>query len=247
MFRCRARLSILLVGVASVGCAGGAPRTGQATAPHPAESARRVGLYEYMADAGLFTDCDTGVRVPVAMEANNAALERAYLAAREEPGGRMLVSLEGRLEKRQAVEGTDLRDFLIVTRFEQVWPSESCEKSSVATPLENTYWKLVELGGAPVATHADQPREVHIRLRSDEERMEGFAGCNVVTGGYEVDDDRLVFGVLATTMMACPYLEEEVAFTGALERVRRFLILGESLVVSGDTGDIARFEAMYFP
>jgi len=236
---------LVVAALASAGCAGSACST-EGSAVDGA-SIRMIGSYQYLADAGLFTNCDTGVRLPVAMEADNAALERAYLGAHGSPGQPLLVTLVGRVEERPPMEGVGTRDFLVVTRFEQVWPAESCEKSRVATPLENTYWKLVELGGAPVATHADQPTEVHIRLLADEKRMQGFAGCNAVTGGYEVDADRLEFALLATTMMACPYLDEETTFAAALGSVRRFLIVGESLVLSSDTGAVARFRAVYFP
>ena len=44
------------------------------------------GMYSYLADAANFTECLTGARYPVAMEADNLALERAYLArARTSP------------------------------------------------------------------------------------------------------------------------------------------------------------------
>ena len=36
------------------------------------------GMFRYMADAGLFTECSTGQRWPVAQEADNATLEREY-------------------------------------------------------------------------------------------------------------------------------------------------------------------------
>src|SRR5574341_322403 len=44
------------------------------------------GMYSYMADAGIFTECRTGKKFPVAQEGDNAALEAAYLKARQQPG-----------------------------------------------------------------------------------------------------------------------------------------------------------------
>ena len=61
----------------------------------------------------------------------------------------------------------------------------------------------------------------------------------------DVVADGLKFGLLATTMMACPHLDEEVAFTSFLEGVGQFLILGESLVLSAESGDVARFTAVH--
>lgn len=50
------------------------------------------GMYFYMADAATFTDCATGKRVSVA---NNAELERGYLAARGNSEKPVLLSVEG--------------------------------------------------------------------------------------------------------------------------------------------------------
>lgn len=50
------------------------------------------GMYFYMADAATFTDCATGKRVSVA---NNAELERGYLAARGASEQPVLLSVEG--------------------------------------------------------------------------------------------------------------------------------------------------------
>lgn len=245
MSRCATPVFAAMMALALLACTGGGRQTARQPVTSQTGPARMIGLYEYMADAGLFTDCATGRRVPVAMEAGSVALERAYLGARGEPGERMLVTVMGHLAERPPMEGEGMREFLIVTRFEQVWPSESCEKSKVATPLENTTWRLVDLHGARVETHRDQPREVHIRLQPAEKRMTGFAGCNDMTGSYELAGDRLAFGLLAMTRMACPYLDEEVAFTTALGDVRRYLVLGESLVLSGEAADVARFKALY--
>lgn len=50
------------------------------------------GMYIYMADAAVFTDCATGKRVAVA---NNAQLERDYAAARGTESKPMLLAIEG--------------------------------------------------------------------------------------------------------------------------------------------------------
>jgi len=184
---------LMLIAIAAAGCTGDGQQAEQPAVKSQVESVRLVGMYQYMADAGLFTDCISGKKVPVAMEADNAALERAYLGAREQPGEAVLVTVQGRLEQRPPMEGEGTREHLIVERFEQVWPTESCEKSTVETPLQNTYWKLVELNGAPVETHPDQQREVHIQFSAAEKRLTGFAGCNNITGSYETGADSLVW------------------------------------------------------
>ena len=87
---------------------------------------RLRGEYTYMADAALFTECLTGARFPVALEKDNVALERAYLAARPAPGAPLLVTLDGSLARRPKMDGDGDQEVLVVERFDRVWPGESC-------------------------------------------------------------------------------------------------------------------------
>ena len=216
-------------------------RTPAADIPSPAIL---VGMYSYLADAATFTLCSSDARYPVAFEADHAALERAYLGVCNEPGAAVLVTVQGRLETRPSMEGAP-REHLIVERFDAIWPEETCEKSGVGTPLRNTYWRLVELNGRPVHPHENQ-REVHILLRGDQTAVRGFAGCNAFVGDFEVDGTNLRFEKLAVTMSACPWLDEETEFVAMLEKVTGYRILGETMILLGDTAVRARFRAVYF-
>ena len=84
------------------------------------------GLFRYMADAGLFTECSTGQRWPVAQEADNATLEREYLKVRTEPGGPVLVRVDGRVAMRPRMEGEGLQPTLVPERFLGAYPGETC-------------------------------------------------------------------------------------------------------------------------
>jgi heat shock protein HslJ len=223
---------------------GTAPGGGTAAGSGAPEQAVMVGLYAYMADAASFTRCSTGVRYPVAMEGDHAALERAYLAARHEAGAPVLVTVQGRYETRPSMEGQP-REHLIVDRFDAIWPEETCEKSGVSTPVRNTYWKLVELHGAPVQTHPDQ-REVHILLRTDADDVRGFAGCNSFSGGFVLEGTRLHFKDMAATRASCEYIDEETAFFAMLDSVTGYRILGETLLLFADATPVARLRAVYF-
>jgi len=84
------------------------------------------GMYLYFADAGLFTECLTGRMMPVALEGDNAALERAYLNARTEAGENLLVTIEGRIAMRPPMEGDGLRPTVVVEKFIAVTPGGTC-------------------------------------------------------------------------------------------------------------------------
>jgi heat shock protein HslJ len=253
----RYRAIIVLTAAALAGCAGAPPEAQKPAteepareelpaqpAPAPAAPSFLIGMYAYMADAGTFVLCKDGARYPVAMEGDNAALERAYTATSHEPGAPVLVTLTGRIETRPPMEGAP-RPHLVVDRFDAIWPEETCEKSGVDTPLRNTYWRLVELKGNPVQPHADQ-REVHLLLEHEELNARGFAGCNRFTGDFLVDGRMVRFGDLATTLLACPYLDFEKDFLATLAGVTNYRIFGETLVLLAGDEKVARFRAVYF-
>ncbi|MGQ9450642.1 envelope stress response activation lipoprotein NlpE [Leclercia sp. TB492] len=62
------------------------------TAALPATPMAMRGMYFYMADAAIFTDCATGKKVSVA---NNAQLERDYAAARGSDTKPVLLTVDG--------------------------------------------------------------------------------------------------------------------------------------------------------
>ncbi|HEX8906752.1 MAG TPA: META domain-containing protein [Longimicrobiaceae bacterium] len=112
-------------------------------------------------------------------------------------------------------------------------------------PLENTEWVLVELGGQP-ARAAGTNRAPTLRLDAAQKRAAGDAGCNTFSGGYELSGQTLRFGTLASTRRACADEEltrQEGAFLRALADTRTWRVAGNVLVLSGEAGTLARFEA----
>ena len=84
------------------------------------------GMYRYMADAGIFRECITQLKLPVAQVADNAALERTYLGASKEPGQELLVSLQGQIAMRPNPDTGTPVPTLVVERLEQVLQGGDC-------------------------------------------------------------------------------------------------------------------------
>jgi copper homeostasis protein (lipoprotein) len=216
---------------------------------HPIEPRLMMrGMYSSMADAAAFEECLTGRRFPVATEADNAALEAAYREAPHDPGVPMLVSLEGRIAARPAMEGDATVLSVVPERFIGTWPGEACAARPVASEVENTYWKLTRLGDEAVVIGGGR-REPFLVLSSIDRRLAAFNGCNRVTGSYRVTGQSIWFGQLASTMMACvDGMEYEKPFAEALERARTWRITGERLELRDRDGALlARFEAGPMP
>ncbi|WFR81905.1 META domain-containing protein [Janthinobacterium rivuli] len=112
--------------------------------------------------------------------------------------------------------------------------------------LTNTYWKLTQLDGTPVAMAPQQEREVRITL-TDDGKVTGFTGCNRVMGGYTVAGRTLRFTQLAGTRMACPppLMQLESAVLANLNSVTGYQLEGEKLILLKDGAPVARFESVY--
>ena len=118
------------------------------------------------------------------------------------------------------------------------------EAAQVNPALENTYWKLIQLGENTQVLGKDK-QEPHITLRPDQKRMAGTGGCNRLMGAYTLEGEQLKFGQVASTMMACAEgMEQERAFADALQQVARWRIVAGKLELLDGSGEVlARFEA----
>lgn len=118
-------------------------------------------------------------------------------------------------------------------------PSPAEKELAAAPKLEDTYWKLVSLDGQVVASGRKDPREPHIRLHRYQNRLTASGGCNGMSGSYELEADRLSFGDVLGTRMACvDRMDQESRFTAMLSRVARWRI-AEGRLELLDTGGAA--------
>ena len=209
----------------------------------PGQVAVMRGMYSYLADVALFSDCQTGKNLPVAPEADNRALERAYLQEEHAPGEGLLVTLEGQIVSSMPMEGPGPVAMLLPVRFVGIQPGKTCKTPVVTVELIDTFWKLTTLGDAAAEHFADQ-RDVHIVLHADD-RLTGSDGCNRLNGGYAHEGQRLTFSRIATTMMACPQAAQQAQrLHQALSNTVRYRIIDEFLELLDGTGILlARFEA----
>ena len=84
-----------------------------------------------------------------------------------------------------------------------------------------------QLGGKAV-----KPEEGKFTLTflAEENRIAGVGACNRIMGKYEATEKGVLkIGPLASTMMACPGMEQEDAFTKALESTTHYDMDGPML------------------
>ncbi|PVY41131.1 copper resistance protein NlpE N-terminal domain-containing protein [Pontibacter virosus] len=80
----------------------------------------------------------------------------------------------------------------------------------------NGTWNLVELQGKTINPKDFDRNQPSLIIALAEGRVSGSAGCNRITGTLEPIGDRINFGPLASTRMACPSMELENQFLEVL-------------------------------
>lgn len=108
---------------------------------------RLTGMFTYLADAAVIILCADGRQLPVATENDYISLERAYLQADISPGQPLLVSVDGLITQRPAMEESQPpRPTLVVERFIEVQPHGTCGNPPADMHLCGSRWNLVQLG-----------------------------------------------------------------------------------------------------
>jgi copper homeostasis protein (lipoprotein) len=199
------------------------------------------GMYRYIAEAGMFTECMTGWRLLVAEKRESDALETAYARRQQQPGEELKARVDGRLVVRPHPDTGVEQRMLVVERFIDMMPGETCGAPFSALPLENTYWRATQLEGQPVPP--SQPGG-QAYLMFEAGRVSGSDGCNRVASAYELNHDSISFGPMAATRMACSGTADiERAFGNAVANASSWRILGDRLELYDANGvRLARFE-----
>lgn len=116
------------------------------------------------------------------------------------------------------------------------------EKSDL--PLVGTKWLLVELRGQSVAKNKDSKEVFYLQLAEDG-KVTAFAGCNRMSGGYELKEGlQIRFTAMASTRMACPDMTTEQVLGEVLAGADNYSINGQSMTLNkARMAPLAKFEA----
>jgi heat shock protein HslJ len=124
-----------------------------------------------------------------------------------------------------------------------------CAKSPVASGdsgalqgkgLTGTAWRLQDLGGAVVLDGVEATLEF-----PEEGKVAGRGSCNRFFGSVKVEGEKISFGPLGSTKMACPEAisNQESKYLEALQSAERFTVDGSTLSIhSPGTKEPLRFE-----
>ncbi len=99
-----------------------------------------------------------------------------------------------------------------------------------ANPLKGTAWNWVNTKTGGKTVTVSQPRNYTLTFLT-ENTVSAQLDCNRGNGGYTVDGNKLTFGPMATTMMACPPGSLGGTFGIQLGKAQTFKIVGDRLSI----------------
>jgi heat shock protein HslJ len=123
------------------------------------------------------------------------------------------------------------------------------KKMEIEEPITEKYWKLKQLGSKDIRMVENQEREIFLTLKSNDQRITGFAGCNSLNGEYTLEEgNKIKFNNIAVTMMAHPDVAfNESEFLKVFEFADNYTVKDDVLPLHiGKKAPIAVFEAVYF-
>lgn len=104
-----------------------------------------------------------------------------------------------------------------------------CGGPAERTPaIEGQGWRIIAINGRDVVGGRGDPAELNFRGG----QLSGTAGCNRLSGSYQLAGSRISFGPILSTRMACP------ALLMAQENALLALLSGPLAVTSGDNGEV---------
>ena len=122
------------------------------------------------------------------------------------------------------------------------------KKAEMTASIVEKYWKLIKLDGQEVKMTDNQEREIFFTLKSQDNRVTGFAGCNSISGEYTLQEgNRIRFSNIATTLKMCPDVAvSESELLNVFNTADNYTIVDDVLSLNiGKRAPLAIFEAVY--
>ncbi len=188
----------------------------RAPAPAPFDDIVKIrGMFAVSNRVATLMECSSQVTFPLSPDGDfNTALQH-YMNTPHDADRPLLVSILGRLVQHN-------REELVIEQFRKFYPDSDCRGNKVKTSLTGTHWQLIEIQGRRWSEMTD--RAAHLLLKQDKS-MEGFSGCNKISGTFLVKGDVLLINREPLTRIACPgSMEGENRLISVLDDVESYRI-----------------------
>ncbi|RLD60044.1 MAG: hypothetical protein DRI95_16160 [Bacteroidetes bacterium] len=100
----------------------------------------------------------------------------------------------------------------------------------VPDPRVHDIWAIIEVDDTIITTGDSKGEHPRLEINITEGMIFGHDGCNSFRGGVEVQNDAILFGNLASTMMACPDMEISTKITKTISNKKLTYKFEDNLV-----------------
>jgi len=218
----------------------------------PEEPFRLHGLLRMVEGRPVLTECASGLDFNVQESGGDwLELEKVWSQVKQHQDLSVAVDVILRYRNgtpaltREALPSGGAGDIhmLEIAGAAEVLPDKLCGEPYGAAPLENTYWRLMNLDGREAEAFPNQS-EPHLLLRSGGEAT-GSDGCNNFFMPWKSKDNSVHFEPGGATLMMCPHgMEQADAMMRALSQANTWAIHGRILELLRGDRVLAVFEAV---
>ena len=124
--------------------------------------------------------------------------------------------------------GTDMKKILLgcAIAATAIMTAACCGQPDI-----NGKWNILKVNGEEITVTGEE--KPFIEFNTEESKVHGFTGCNIMNGAYTQDGKEIAFGNMATTMMAGPEenMKAESAVLGAMGKVAFVKADGENILL----------------
>jgi copper homeostasis protein (lipoprotein) len=199
------------------------------------------GKYFYLADSAAFTECASGLRMPVRESTAATAAHKQYMDIQKKGGEPVYMVVRGNLtprlgERNEPVGGVALH----ISSVQRIEVDGDCgqlrtrmQEPSQDLTLVGTKWRITSIG----EDSSENLAKTEIQFLTDT-RVAGTTGCNRFSGTYEQNGESLKFKPLALTRRACPgpLMQQETRVSKMLGNVTEIKREGDRLELRSADG-----------
>lgn len=188
-----------------------------------------------------FTECASGTRFEVEQTGDSATTYQNYMNTPHDVDEPMLLSILGSVQTGFDPQ-TD-QDTIVIDQFRRFYPNRDCDGNMIRASLTGTYWQLSEIDGTQVVQD-DVKDMVYLNFNPDKS-LDGFGGCNRITGTYLIQGDVVLFNRGAMTRLACREgMDAENRLLDLLDAAETYRIEDDMLMLMDQNEQVrARFVA----
>ena len=107
----------------------------------------------------------------------------------------------------------------------------SCNSKSSVEKLMSKDWEVIQIKDSK-----DFSKAPTITFNSEENTVNGNAGCNNYFGDFTASENKISFAKMGSTKMMCPEIATEELFLGVIEDITEFKFEGDNLLLLSADG-----------